>query len=33
MEYHAAEHMPRNPRLGLLLAGKMLEDATPAERA
>jgi hemerythrin-like domain-containing protein len=29
----AAEHMPRNPRAGLLMAGMVLEHATPAERA
>ena len=29
----ANQHLPRNPRLGLLLAGMVLEDATPAEQA
>jgi hypothetical protein len=32
-EKDAEQHMPRNPRLGLLMAGMVLEDATPAERA
>jgi len=29
----ATQHLPKNPRLGLLLAGMVLEDATPAEQA
>ena len=33
MEADATEHLPRNPRLGLLLAGMVLEDATLAEQA
>ncbi|MCE7003868.1 hemerythrin domain-containing protein [Kibdelosporangium philippinense] len=28
----AAEGMPKNPKIGLLMAGMVLEDATPAER-
>jgi hemerythrin-like domain-containing protein len=33
MEKDASKHMPRNPRVGLVMAGMVLEDATPAERA
>jgi hypothetical protein len=33
MEKDAAKHMPRNPRVGLVTVGMMVEDATPAERA
>jgi hypothetical protein len=33
MEKDATTHMPRNPRVGLVMAGMVLEDATPAERA
>jgi hypothetical protein len=33
MEKDAAKHRPRNPRVGLVTVGMMLEDATPAERA
>jgi hypothetical protein len=33
MEKDATKHMPRNPRVGLVMAGMVLEDATPAERA
>jgi hypothetical protein len=33
MEKDAAKHMPRNPRVGLVTVGMMVEDATPAEQA